>query len=134
MNDTSIFNLLESIMQITEIRIEASQALDLISMYKSLKYEIALTLKLLLLWLSNCRKLLILGCSFMWCNLFIFFMFVYEKNKDTPFCIGSMCCLQMLTRLSYKWKWIWLYRCMHIKITIVYIWIKVELEDLDWHS
>ena len=33
--------------------------------YKSLKSEIALTWKLLLLnWLSNCRKLLILGCSF----------------------------------------------------------------------
>ena len=58
--------------------------------YKSLKTRMALTLKHLLLWLSNCRKLLILGCSFTWCKLFILFMFVYDKNKDTPFCIGSM--------------------------------------------
>ena len=58
--------------------------------YKSLKTQIALTLKLLLLWLSNCRKLLIWGCASMWCKLFILFMFVYDKNKDTPFCIGSI--------------------------------------------
>ena len=32
---------------------------------------------------SNCRKLLILECSFMYCKLFILFMFVYEKNRDT---------------------------------------------------
>ena len=51
--------------------------------YKSLQSEIALTLKLLLLWLSNCRKLLIVGCSFAWCKLFILFTFVYD-NKDTP--------------------------------------------------
>ena len=76
-------------MQITEIRIEASQSLDLISIQMSYS-EIALTLKRLLLWLSNCRKLLILGCSFTWCKLLILFMFVYDKNKDTPFCIGSI--------------------------------------------
>ena len=58
--------------------------------YKSLKSQIALTLKPLLLWFSNCRKLLILGCSFMWCKLFISFMFVYDKNKDIPLWIGSM--------------------------------------------
>ena len=39
--------------------------------------------------LSNCRKLLILWCSFTWCKLFTLLMFVFDKNKDTPFCIGS---------------------------------------------
>ena len=58
--------------------------------YKSLKTEVALILKHLLLWLSNCRKLLIWGYSFMWCKLFVVFMFVYDKNKDTPLWIGSM--------------------------------------------
>ena len=58
--------------------------------YKFLKSEIALTLKVLLLWLSNYRKLLILGCSFMWCKLFTLSTFVYDKNKDTPLWIGSM--------------------------------------------
>ena len=58
--------------------------------YKSLKSEIALTLKVLLLWLSNCRKLLIFGCSSTWCKLFTLFMFVYNKNKDTPLWIGSI--------------------------------------------
>ena len=58
--------------------------------YKSLKSEIALTLKLLLLWLSNCRKFLVFGCSFTWCKLLILFVFAYDKNKDTPFCIGSV--------------------------------------------
>ena len=42
------FSPQESIMQITEIRIEADEALDLFP-YKSLKSEIALTLNLLLL-------------------------------------------------------------------------------------
>ena len=48
--------------------------------YKSLKSEIALTLKLLLLWHSNCRKLLIWGYSVTWCKLFVLFMFVYDKK------------------------------------------------------
>ena len=51
--------------------------------YKSLKTEVALTLKLLLPRLSNCKKLLTLGCSFTWCKVFILFVFVYKKNKDT---------------------------------------------------
>ena len=56
--------------------------------YKSLKST--LTLKHLLLWPSNCRKLLILICAFMWCKLFILIMFVYDKNKDVHFCIESI--------------------------------------------
>ena len=61
-------------------------------MYKYLKSEIALTLKLWNFYCydSNCRKLLILECSFTWCKLLILLMFVYDKNKDTPFCIESM--------------------------------------------
>ena len=55
-------------------------------------YKSDLTLKLLLLWLSNCRKLPILGCSFTWCKLFTLFMFVYDKNKDTPLWIGYIEC------------------------------------------
>ena len=39
---------------------------------------------------GNRRKLLILGYSFMRCKLFILFMFVYDKNKDTLFCMESM--------------------------------------------
>ena len=31
-----------------------------------------------------------LGCSFTRCKLFTLFMFVYDKNKDTPLSIGSM--------------------------------------------
>ena len=58
--------------------------------YKSLKTQIALTLTHLLLWLSNYRNLLICGCSFMWCKLLVLFMFVYDKNKGTPFCMGSI--------------------------------------------
>ena len=53
-------------------------------------YSNSSTLNLLLLWLSNCRKLLILGCSFTWCKLLIVFMFVYDYNKDMPLWIGSM--------------------------------------------
>ena len=64
-------------------------------MQKSLKSEIALTLKLLMLWLSNCRKLLILGCPFTWYKLFIVFLFVYNKNKDTPLWIGSFLCTML---------------------------------------
>ena len=51
--------------------------------YKSLKSEIAITLKLLLPWLSNFRNLLILVYSFTWYKLFILFMFVYDKIYDT---------------------------------------------------
>ena len=39
-------------MQIKEIRIEAGKAMDLVFPYKSLKSEMALTLKLSLLWLK----------------------------------------------------------------------------------
>ena len=58
--------------------------MDLISI------QTAVTLKLLLLWFSSFRKLLILGCSFMWCKLFTLFTFVYNKNKDMPLWIGSI--------------------------------------------
>ena len=59
--------------------------------YKSLRSEIALTLKHLLLSLSNCRKLLILECSIFHVikKKSFFFMFVYDKNKDTLW-IGSI--------------------------------------------
>ena len=62
----------------------------------TLKSEIALTLKLLLLWLSNCRKLLILGCSFTWCKPFILFMSMYDQ---TPLWIGSI--------PRHQWSKIW---------------------------
>ena len=48
---------------------------ETIHQWNKYKSVIALTLKLSLLWLSNC-KLLILGCFFMWCKLFILCMFV----------------------------------------------------------
>ena len=58
--------------------------------------------------LSNCRKLLILGCCFMWCKLFILFIFVYDKNKDTPLWIGSIatnvgwCVLQVIPVTRFR--------------------------------
>ena len=54
--------------------------------YKSLKSEIALTFKHLLLWLSKCRKLLMWGSPFTWCKLVIVFMFVGHAfmNRVSP--------------------------------------------------
>ena len=75
--------------------------------YKSLKTQIALTLKVLLLWLSNCRKLLIWGCSFTKCKLLIVFLFVYDKNKDTPLWIGSMHQLCFASLKVLKWLLLW---------------------------
>ena len=34
-------------------------------------------------------------CFHVICKLFILFMFVYDKNKDTPFCTGSMAWKEM---------------------------------------
>ena len=88
--------------------------------YKSLKTEVALTLKLLLLWLSNCWKLLILGCSFTWCKLFVSLMFVYDKNKDTPLWIGSMILKNRESARNSKFK----DRCWCVCVALNWISIK----------
>ena len=67
--------------------------------YKSLKTQRALTAMTLKL------QLLILGCSFTWYKLFILFMFVYDKNKDTPLWIGSIGFYQLTLMKVYQMLW-----------------------------
>ena len=91
--------------------------------YKSLKTQIALTLNLLLLWLSNCGKWLILGCSFTWCKLFIVFMFVYYKNKDTPLWIESIVWV-MCVRASCPQP--------HYGMTAIHLFIPLKPQNVFW--
>ena len=59
---------------------EAGEALDLISL----------------------REVLVLGCSFTWCKLFILFMIVYDKNKDASLWIGSIRCSYFDSLLNFR--------------------------------
>ena len=54
-------------------------------------------------WISfHCGKLLVLGCSFTWCKLFILFMIVYDKNKDASLWIGSIRCSYFDSLLNFR--------------------------------